>query len=103
TPKGTDLDAATDYAWMIEGLARERALGSGTAAVSLTATGNQEISEAERFAAGPAVVEDGRIRASFDGTAWSRVKVFGNVDSTWYPLFSFEPQGTERGAVPAVI
>jgi hypothetical protein len=36
-------------------------------------------------------VENGQLRAAFDGTTRSRVKIFGNVDRTWYHLFDVEP------------
>jgi hypothetical protein len=90
TSKGANLNGGTQYSWLIEGLVRERAIGSGTSAVSLYAADVQETSAAERFAAGPAVVEDGRLRAAFDGTQQSRVRIFGNVNGTWYPLLDLK-------------
>ena len=103
TPKGADLDASRQYSWMIEGLARQRALGSGLATYNIAAIALAEAADAERFAAGPAVVEDGRLRAAFDGTARSRVKVFGNVNGTWYHLIDIDPHPGEFAVLRAVV
>lgn len=103
TSKGANLDAGTEYSWMIEGLARVRALGSGTSFVSLSAIADEETADAERFAAGPAVLEDGRIRAAFDGTTASRIKVYGNVDRTWYHLFDVEPHSGPPAVLPSTV
>jgi hypothetical protein len=103
TPRGTDLDAGRQYAWMIEGLARDRALGSGLATFNIAAIAGAETADAERFAAGPAVVEDGRLRAAFDGTARSHVKVFGDVNGTWYHLIDIDPHAPRFALSPAIV
>lgn len=103
TPKGSDLQAGTQYAWMIEGLARERALGSGLAAFSLADIADRETADAERFIAGPATLEDDRIRAAFDGTTRMRVKVSVNVAGTWLPLLDIDPVASDLVASPALV
>jgi hypothetical protein len=49
------------------------------------------------------VLEDGSVRAAFDGTTSSRIKVYGNVDRTWYPLLDIEPHQASLAVLPAQV
>jgi hypothetical protein len=101
TSKGVNLNKGTEYSWLIEGISRERAIGSGTFAINLSPADVAEARSAELFAAGPAVVDDGRLRAAFDGTQQSGVSVFGNVNGTWYHLFDVGPH--DGALVPSTV
>jgi len=103
TPKGSDLEAGTQYSWIIEGIAHVRAWGSGTSLQSLRTIADQETATAERFAIGPADLENGQLRVAFDGTTGSGVKLVGSVGGTWYPLFDIEPHDASSVLEPAVV
>jgi hypothetical protein len=95
SPKGGDKVAGTLYAWMIEGLADMRAIGTAEGFVNLLEEATVESLDVERLVAGSAVLESGRVRLSAsEGTA-APIEIHGLVGGDWFPLVTLAV-GPER-------
>lgn len=98
TAKGGDKNAGTLYAWMIEGLARMRAVGTGDAFLALLERARQDSLDVERMVSGSAVTESASLRVSRNAALPGRADVAGLVDGDWFPLVTIS--AGSYGAVP---
>ncbi|MDQ6839049.1 MAG: hypothetical protein M3137_12150, partial [Actinomycetota bacterium] len=84
--KGGDMVAGTLYAWRIEGLAHERALGTGQAFLAELDSAQRDSVDVDRLFSGTAGVEDGRMRVSASEAAVDPVQLGGVVGGDWFSL-----------------
>ena len=102
--KGGDKVAGALYAWMIEGLAHVRALGTAEGFVNLLEEAHAESTDVERLLAGSVVLESGSLRLSAsEGTA-APIEVQGRIGGDWFPLVTLAvgPERVDPLPVPTV-
>ena len=102
--KGGDKVAGALYAWMIEGLAQVRALGTAEGFVNLLEEANAESLDVERLLAGSAVLESGRLRLSASEGTSAPIELQGRIGGDWFPLVTLAvgPERVDPLPVPTV-
>lgn len=96
TPKGGDVVAGTLYAWMIEGLADVRAIGTGQAYLSVLDSATADSLLVERAVSGSSTVENAALRVSASDSPTAPVQIAGLTDGDWFPLLDLS-----AGVTPA--
>src|SRR5207249_510698 len=91
TAKGVGLNAGTQYSWLIEGLSRVRAYGTGEGYLSVLPVAVGETNDAERILSGNDIIETEVLRAAQRSDNRSQIDLFGLMDATWQPLISISP------------
>lgn len=93
TPRGAEAVSGTLYAWMIEGLADVRAIGTGDRYLSLLTRAWEDTLDVQRILAGTHVAEAGGLRVAADIAAPDRIAIQGSLGDDWRSVLQVDVRG----------